>query len=317
MRTVGVFIDSQNSRGRELLRGIGNFIHRQPDWFVTLHDRTPGDLLNCSVRITQYDGILASIETADDMQLLQRLDVPVVDVCGRFQCARIPRVIVDQQRAGTLAYAHLVGCGFPNLAFYSLAADSSSNHRLDAILHCAQKDGKHINVFRDDSTAAPAGCGGSINESAHSEPQLEKWLTSLPKPIGIIACDDAMGKRLLEACRRCGVQVPAAVAVIGFGSDDVFRAFCKPALSSVPIPNERIGNEAAELLSKLMDGKMAVRHETLVSPATVAARYSTEGWGTTDQCVLMALKFIRENACKGINTEDSAQRVHCRAGTAR
>ncbi|MGC9261070.1 MAG: helix-turn-helix domain-containing protein [Phycisphaerae bacterium] len=88
----------------------------------------------------------------------------------------------------------------------------------------------------------------------------------------------------------------------------LFQAFFKNErevrLSSVPIPNERIGNEAAELLSMLMDGKMGVRHETQVSPETVAARYSTEGPVTTEVCVLMAITFIRENACKGINTED-------------
>ena len=53
-----------------------------------------------------------------------------------------------------------------------------------------------------------------------------------------------------------------------------------------------------------MDGKAPPRHEILVSPAAVAARCSTEGPIKRDACVSMALKFIQENACKGINTED-------------
>ena len=44
---------------------------------------------------------------------------------------------------------------------------------------------------------------------------LMRWLGALPKPAGVLACDDKMGERVLVACRRAGIRVPGEVGVIG------------------------------------------------------------------------------------------------------
>ena len=304
MRKVGIFLNSHSPRGMALLCGVGKFVRSQGDWLITLHGSDIDHSLNCLSASGQYDGILASIQTHAGIQALNDTALPVVDIRGRFDCPRIPRVVVDHRRVGILAYAHLISCGIPNLAFYGFAEDPQSRQRLDAIMQCARDDQRNIRVFRQCAGAGIDSAGDPTSDCGGGELELEKWLRSLAKPVGIIAEDDWLGKRVLEACRRCGLQVPADVAVIGSGSDEVLREFCIPALSSVPIPNQRIGYQAADVLSTLMDGKAAPPHETLVSPAAVAARYSTEGSVKRDVCVSMAVKFIQENACKGINTED-------------
>ena len=304
MRRVGIFLNSHSPCGMALLGGVGKFVRSHGDWLITLHDRDIDHALNALPANCQYDGILAAIQSAAAIQTLENAASPVVDVCGCFDCPRIPRVVVDQRRVGTLAYTHLITCGVPNVAFYGSAEDQQSRERLDAIMQCAADDQRNIPVLRQCVEAGIDSAGDPISQCSGSEVELEKWLRSLAKPVGIIAEDDWLGKRVLEACRRCGLPVPAEVAVIGSGSDEALREFCIPALSSVPIPNQRIGYQAADLLSTLMDGKAAPRHEILVSPAAVAARYSTEGPIKRDACVSMALKFIQENACKGISTED-------------
>lgn len=58
---------------------------------------------------------------------------------------------------------------------------------------------------------------------------------------------------LMEASDR-GIDVPADLAVVGFGDFD-FAAHTSPPLSTVRIDNERIGRRAAELLIGRIDGQ--------------------------------------------------------------
>ena len=309
MRLVGVLISSHSARGMGLLRGVGRFVRLQGDWLIISIDRNRGTSLLAVLKERRCEGILASIENPDEMDLLDNAALPVVDVCGQFESQRIARVVVDDHRIGLLAYAHLKSCGLPNLAFYGCANDRSCAARLNAVMQCARADKRSIAVSVNKADLgsdhiADLATGDSAYDSAQSEPELEAWLTKLPKPVGVIAGNDLLGKRLLEACRRCGLQVPDIVAVIGAGSDEVFREFCVPALSSVSMPNERIGYQAAELLWMLMEGKVAAGHEIRLNPGPVMVRGSTQRLTASDEIVLMAIRFIRDNACKGINTED-------------
>lgn len=304
MRRVGICINPHSARGMGLLRGVGRFVRSKGDWLVNsiYHDKATS--LAAELKNRPCDGILASIESNDDFELLKREPIPVVDVWGRFGCEKIASVTVDHYKIGLMSYAHLISCGVPNLAFYGFASDRAGQVHLDAIMRCAQADQRDITVGLIESELPGGLAGKSSEDSLQGERDLDRWITSLPKPVGVIAGDDTLGKRVLDACFRCGMRVPDTVAVIGTGSDETFREFCMPALSSVPVPNERIGYQAAELLSILMDGKKTGRHEILVSPIAVAARCSTEGPATRDITVTLAIKFIQENACKGINTED-------------
>lgn len=304
MRRVGICINPHSDCGIGLLRGAGRFVRTRGDWLVISihHDKTVS--LAAVLKNRKCEGILAFIESSDQLEVLKNAAIPVVDVCGRFDCEKIARVLVDRHGIGLLGYAHLINCGVTNVAFYGFANDPACRVHLDAILQCARADQRSITVRLIDDDMDGDASRKSSEDSAQSASDLDQWLTTLTKPVGIIAADDTLGKRLLDSCLRCGIRVPDTVAVIGTGSDEALREFCMPALTSVPVPYERIGYQAAELLSALMDGRSSVRHETLVSPEPVVVRGSTQGAKVNDQCVDIAIRFIRENACKGINTED-------------
>jgi LacI family transcriptional regulator len=80
------------------------------------------------------------------------------------------------------------------------------------------------------------------------------WLKALPKPVGVMACNDLRGFHLLEACQRSEFRVPDEVAVIGVDDSELLCELCDPPLTSI-IPNaEQIGYDAAALLDRLMGG---------------------------------------------------------------
>ncbi|MHB1766419.1 MAG: type 1 periplasmic-binding domain-containing protein [Phycisphaerae bacterium] len=244
MRRVGIFLNSHSPRGMGLLCGVGKFVRSHGDWLITLHDSDVDRTLNCLAADESYDGILASINSVAAIQTLQSAAQPVVDICGRLDCPQIPRVVVDQRRVGILAYAHLISCGVPNVAFYGFAEDQQCRGRLDAIVQCAPDHQRNIPVLRqcvgagigagfDSTAAAMSACGDS-------EVGLETWLQSLAKPVGIIAEDDLLGKRLLE--RMFHQNVPGCTAIMR----NKINGFCVLSAASFSWLLGRHGAEALQ-----------------------------------------------------------------------
>ena len=85
----------------------------------------------------------------------------------------------------------------------------------------------------------------------------------------IFALSDVMALGVVAALRERGISVPADVSVAGFDDVPTLRDTV-PSLSTVRIPLEGIGEQAARLA---LDGQPAGRH--LVVPAEVVLRSST------------------------------------------
>ena len=78
------------------------------------------------------------------------------------------------------------------------------------------------------------------------------WLRGLPKPAGVLACNDFRAVQLLDACLRAGVAVPEQVAVLGVDNEEFACEMTNPPLSSVATNPLHIGYEAASHLDRLM-----------------------------------------------------------------
>jgi LacI family transcriptional regulator len=133
---------------------------------------------------------------------------------------------------------------------------------------------------------------------------VARWIKGLPKPLGLMACNDFRGVQALDACRRAEIAVPEEVAVIGADNEVLACELAYPPLSSVIPDCARIGYEAAALLDRFMRG--GDRSETLpdVAPLGIATRQSTDMTAIDDPCVAEAVRFIREHAHEGIGVED-------------
>ena len=63
--------------------------------------------------------------------------------------------------------------------------------------------------------------------------QIREWLERVPKPIGIMTCNDLMGKHILDSCIQSKIKVPEEVAIIGVDNDPLFTNISNPTMSSV------------------------------------------------------------------------------------
>ena len=58
--------------------------------------------------------------------------------------------------------------------------------------------------YQYDITFTFPGWRGSPTHS----PAIGRWLDDLPKPVGVMACNDMRGQHVLDACRRHELAVP-------------------------------------------------------------------------------------------------------------
>jgi LacI family transcriptional regulator len=138
---------------------------------------------------------------------------------------------------------------------------------------------------------------------------LAAWLRSLPKPIGLMACNDMRAYQVLSVCSGCDIRVPDEIAVVGVDDDPVLCKLSSPPLSSVDPDAHRIGYEAAALLDRLINGQQPAAGATRIEAAAVVARQSTDVVALADADMITAVRQIREHACDGLTTETLVKKL--------
>jgi LacI family transcriptional regulator len=197
-----------------------------------------------------------------------------------------------------LAAAHLLERGFRHFAFAGFSGCPWSRARAQTFAQTLREHGFRC-VRRNATTTA----AGRVWEQRPA--QLAAWLTSLPRPVGIMACNDVCGCAVLQACRLAGLRVPEEVAVVGVDNDELLCETAATPLSSVTFDLVKTGYEAAALLARLMRSPARHRRQVIpVRPLHVVVRRSTDVLAQNDPTVALALRFIRDHAGQNIGVPD-------------
>jgi LacI family transcriptional regulator len=212
--------------------------------------------------------------------------VPATNVSNHIrEKMRLPTVVPDDQLVGRMAAEYLLSLGFRDLAFCWEANTNYGELRLNAFRAHATENGATVHDY-----------GG--------ERKLGEWLVALPKPIGVLGCNDDYAHRVLNEARRQGIKVPDELAVLGVDDDELFNTLVTPSLSSIVLPAQQIGFEAAAKLEGLMKGERPQEMVTRLPPLRVVPRESTDVLSIPDPDVVQALRFIRAHASRPIQVDD-------------
>ena len=115
--------------------------------------------------------------------------------------------------------------------------------------------------------------------------RLAAWLGELPKPCGIFATHDPVGRFLCGACRQLGWRVPEDIAVIGANNDPLVCGLTYPTLSSVRIPWDALGALVGREMERLMRGGAPAGRALLLPPGGVVLRHSANHLAVEDAVV--------------------------------
>ncbi len=301
---VALLIETARDYGRGLLRGIVRYARLHGPWAFYI---TPGDLAQVLPKMDEWgcNGIIARVETPETVRAVLATRLPVIaldlsreQLAGDHPLSQVSEICPNSHAAAVMAAEHLLDLGLRQFAFVGA---------FDNPLWSARRE----EGFRQRLAAVSCSCHVYPLPQAKRDRQwgreqslMSHWLAGLPKPIGLLACDDDRGRQVLEACRAAGVHVPDDVAVIGVDNDEMLCDLADPSLSSVALDTEQAGYEAAALLDGLMAGRSGPARRILAEPMYVVPRRSTDVLVLDDREVAAALRFVHDNAGRPIGVRD-------------
>lgn len=306
---VALLVESSRSYGRGILAGIGKYVHQHEPWSISYQELSLCDETPDWFKKWKGEGIITRLENNNVVGLIQKLRVPVVYLRQVKSTAGMPTLLTDNAAAGQMCFEHFKERGFRHFAFCGFNGADYSDERRAGFVESVGKTGLRCHIFRDARQLGKAKTADYENEGLKDGEPLANWIRQLPKPVGMMACNDMRGQQVLNTCRAMGVIVPDEVAVIGVDNDEVLCTLSEPPLSSVVPDTERIGYETAALLARMMSGEPASCSQIFIKPKCVIARHSTEVLAVEDRQISAVMRFIREHACEGIDVSDVLRAV--------
>jgi LacI family transcriptional regulator, galactose operon repressor len=300
---VFLSIESSRASGRHLLEGIARYAHLHGPWSFYWEPSGLGTS-RATLRKLDADGIIFRDVGRIKEEVLQ-LGIPAVVVGHSSQEVQgLINVVTDSQTVGRMAADHLLQCGFKHFAFCGYAGTALeqtpwSRHRLESFTRRVVEAGY----------PAPGAYILSPLELdwQKSRQRLADWLAKLPKPLGLMACNDDCGTQVIEACKLAALAVPDEVGIVGVDNDEVVCGLSDPPMTSIAINFQRAGYESAQALEKLMQRSKPRSFRINVLATHLVARRSTDVVAIEDRCLAKALSFIRDNARRPVSVSEIAR----------
>ena len=292
---VILVVETSRAFGRRLLLGITKYARLHGPWAFY---REPSGLQSSYPKLKDWhaDGII--MRNAKASKPLLELNIPTILVPHNNEIyLDCPVVKTDGESISKMAADHLLNIGLKNFAYSGFDNFPWSSERQKYFEKYIKDKNFNISIFHQPKTL-------SRRKWENEQTLMADWLKSLPKPIGIMACNDDRGQHVIEACKIAQLRIPEDVAVIGVDNDDLICDLCDPPLSSVALNVEKAGYEAARLLDLMMNNRKTVVKNITVKPTYVRTRHSTDIIATEDKELTKAISFIRQNFRKDIRVED-------------
>ena len=306
MRHIALVMSLNKRFDRKVIEGVTRFVREAEHWTVFVEDDPSAKIPDFGRG--HFDGVIADLDDPRIPKHVAGLRIPVVGVGAiREDCPwklAISTVSTNNRQIAVLAADHLLQRGLQHFAYCGVLTrtiDPWNRQRRQTFVEQLRQRGQHCAVYTGRHSAA------------HSWEQLQEklgsWLMSLPKPVGLMAANDARARHVLEACRRLQLRVPDDVAVIGVDNDELICNLANPPLTSIVQGTEEIGYQAAVLLDRTIARQQPRLVQLEIDPVAVITRQSTDLVATEDTVVSLAVLYIRQHACQGIQVTDVARQA--------
>ena len=301
MRKVMVALRMAGEAGQGKLSGIYRYISEHEAWNLHIlestNELTP-NVISDALR-NGYDGFIVSmIDTDGSFFALAKADVPtvVMDLHNHPLCERRNNIVFirnDAKAIAEAAFNHF----FEQGRFLSYA-------------YVPAKENERWSLVRGTAFTHAAENHGVVCHPYSGDIDLPSFLKALPPPVAVFAATDIRANEVLQAARIARLAVPRRLAVIGVDDNRLICENAQPRLSSIRPDFEEEGYRAAEELERMMN--RVGRHLPHLAKPTVirvgikgiTIRESTAVETAVGRLVARALKYIDDNATRGITVDD-------------
>lgn len=293
LNRVALVGDSVRPNTFEFFRGVLAY-RQQVDHWLMVGDRVdplhrPDDL-----NLTQVDGLVGMFTDSRWVDRVVAAEVAAVNLSVSLHDARLPRVSIDDQAVGQTGARYLLERGFAHLGFVSMG---------DPGWYVGRRREGFVNVVEQKSERR-CFVDEQFGQGVHHDlSAFVAWFEALPKPIAIMACNDAVACRAIDVILGLGLRIPDDVAVLGVDNDPFTGQLMTPQLSSVEPNNRLAGYRAAQLLDGLMAGEQHPPTQW-IQPVGVITRQSTDIVMSQNPLAAKALRYIDDHFADGLTVED-------------
>lgn len=334
-RRIAVMMDLDKILKRHVgtFAGIQDYA-QQAGWHLVINDWADRMLPARSGQPSPYDGLIGRITTTGANRA-KRLDLPVVNVWFNSPSRKaLPGVFPDFTACGREYAEHLLSRGFQNLGILTHADDqgmlleTSAFQQAAREADCRQLLPVVLGTKRDVRMGIGALDLADYADWKQAMQIIQRWMDQWTIPIGLFVFDVTIARLIIEQCEDRGWRIPEDVAIVAGMNDEAECELPRPSISSLELPNAKIGYEAARLLDELLDeknkrGTNQKRARTdhsepktiLLPPVGVVPRHSTDFFAVDDDVVREALTYIQSNLSRAIVIDDIAEHVHVSRAT--
>ncbi len=217
----------------------------------------------------------------------------------------IPTVDVDHAAVARLAADHFLTRGYRNFGYFGSRLAHYSQVRLAGFRAAVERAGFEVHSCHVEylPRLSDRASWKSVNA------QVRQWLRELAKPVAVLADHDVAAHDLADMCQLLGLRVPDDVAILGVDNDELECQLAFPPLSSVAIPAEQIGFEAAKRLDRMLSGRRVSNDVVYLPPVHIVTRHSTSMFAVDEPIVTAALHYIRNHLTEPLNVGGIAAEV--------
>jgi LacI family transcriptional regulator len=189
--------------------------------------------------------------------------LPVVLVDNRLEFSPVNCVNSDDETGAWYAARHLLELGHRRIGVVAGPADwASTERRIWGYQRALGQAGVEAHIIHMGETTIESGRQAWRLLSAEH-----------PETTAVCAVNDSMAIGVIREAKTQGIHVPQQLSVVGF--DDIsWSELNDPPLTTVHIPRQQIGKEAAHRILMLLQDSDLLASEILV-PVTMVERHST------------------------------------------
>jgi LacI family transcriptional regulator len=288
---IALLIDKAGSYDRGLIKGIIRYAGLSSLWDFFL-EAPPftinGDIkdrLN-KLKLWRPDCIIMneSFFTPD----LISLGIPVLVTPSKRLIPDVINIVADDEKIGELGARYFIDKGYKNLAFYGTDQIFWSRIRKESFRKTVNSN--NLNYFQFESL---------LNEKWQNNiSHLADWMTDLPVPTAIMACNDDFGIHIIEAANKMGIKIPDQIAILGVDNDEFICDLYDPPMSSIDQEPENVGFLVAQIVKAIIKDGIKADNRIIGKNFRIVTRRSTDIFAIEDDQLVKALNYIKENAVK-------------------
>lgn len=281
-----------------ILRGFMEVAHER-GWML-LHYHPPANFERLAREFSPAAVVIGPDSLRQSADTLSPASVVAVAVDRSSE--GIASACIDEEAVAGLALDHLLATGLRHVTTVRFDDTPCAVARERGFVKRARAAGATVPIGWGSDEAGPM-------PKAEDPARMVAWLRALPKPCGIFTCTDRWARIVARYVRLANLRMPEDLPLVGVDNDVIECELLAPPLSSVMIPWQELGRNAATLVQLALSGQSIEGQRFVAAPVAVVARRSSDVLAIDDALVASAVRWIREHAHRRVSVPMVARAV--------